>query len=220
MVRKLNGVRQKLTNVTYKISFIIILLVCFFGKGQESSILNQPFSLENYSNKIFNNGAPTILQSKKLKEILKEDSKYFIQRGWQKVEQSNKFITELVASNKPDILKANSKARYLFIVQNNILKDILKIEKNFDYSICQLDKENKKHGLAIGKYKINKNHELFEIHYLYLITNEGKFEKIKLNTIIFDCPAPNDYVKDEEPESYKFGIIGGKKMTRYWYENH
>ena len=218
MVKKFHGKLQKLTSETYKFSFIIILLVCFFCKGQENSILNLPFSLNNYADKISNDGTVTILQSKKLKKVLKNDSKYFIQKGWQKIEESNNAITELEASNIPSLLKTNSRTRYLFIIQNNILKDTLKIEKNFDYSVCQLDKENKKHGLAIGNYKINKKNDFFEIHHLYQITNSGKFEKVNLNTIIFDCPAPNDYVKDEEPESYQFGIIGGKKFTRYWFE--
>lgn len=94
----------------------------------------------------------------------------------------------------------------------------MKIKKDFDFSVCQLDKESKKNGLAIGKYKITGDNEYFEIHQLYQINTEGKIEKIKLNTTIFDCPAPSDYVKDEEPDSYTFGIVGGKKLNRYWYE--
>ncbi|WP_123920995.1 hypothetical protein [Chryseobacterium balustinum] len=211
-----------MTKGIYNFRFIILILVCFFCKGQENSILNKPFSLESYSDKISKNETFIILESKILKKIFKENSKYFIQKGWQKIEQSNNTITELIASDKANLLKIkpHTNTRYLFVVQNDILKDTLRIKKEFDYSICQLDKENKKHGLAIGKYKINDRNEFFEIHYLYQINNNGKLEIIKLDTNIFDCPAPSDYVKDEEPDSYKFGIVGGKKFTRYWFENH
>lgn len=54
----------------------------------------------------------------------------------------------------------------------------MKIKKDFDFSVCQLDKESKKNGLAIGKYKITGDNEYFEIHQLYQINTEGKIEKI------------------------------------------
>lgn len=221
MGQKQNGILQNLIKEVYKFRFIIILSMCIFCKGQENEILNKPFLLEKYADRISNNSTFVIIESEKLKKKLKESSKYFIKKGWQKVEQSNSSITELIANNEsnPLKIKSNTSTRYLFITQNNILKDILRINKEFDYSICQLDKENKKYGLAIGKYKINSANEFFEIHHLYQITNNGTIKKINLKTVIFDCPSPIDYVKDEEPNSYTFGIIGGKKYSRYWYEN-
>ena len=221
MVQKQNGILQKLITEIYKFRFILIFSVCIFCKGQEIDIFNKPFSLENYSDKISNDGSFTVLQSEKFEKIFNENTKYFIQKGWQKIGNNKYIVTELIASNKPDLskIKPYTGTKYLFITEDNILKDTLTINKNYDYSICQLDKENKKKGLAIGKYKINGGNEFFEIHHLYQINNEGKIEKIILSTYIFDCPAPSDYVKDEEPDSYTFGIVGGKKLKRYWYEN-
>ena len=220
MVQKQNGILKKLINEIYKFRFIVIFSVCIFCKGQEIDIINKPFSLENYSEKISNDDSFIVLQSKKFKKIFNENSKYFIQKGWQKISQSNYTVTELIASNETDLSKieSNRSRKYLFITGNKILKDTLKIKKEFDYSICQLDKENRKIGLAVGKYKMSAGNEFFEIHHLYQIDTEGKIKKIKLSTTVFDCPAPSDYVKDEEPDSYTFGIVGGKKLNRYWYE--
>lgn len=221
MEKKQNGILQKMIREIYKFRFVLVFLTCFFCKGQENDILNKPFLVEIYSDKISTDEDLVVFESKKLNEILNENSKYFIQKGWQKTSQNNNIVTELLASNESDLSKIKSKTstKYLFITQNNILKDTLKINKNFEYSICQLDKQNTKNGLAIGKYKINGKREYFEIHQLFQIDNEGKIRKMKISTIIFDCPAPTDYIKDEEPDSYTFGILGGKKLNRYWFEN-
>lgn len=223
MVQKQNGVLQNLIKNSYKLCLFIILSICSFCNGQDnSSILNKPFLLEKYADKIFHKNNFLIIESEQLTNKLKENSKFLIKKGWQKVEHSNNSIIELIASSEsnPLKIKPNTTTRYLFITMDEILKDTLKISKQFDYSICQLDKGNKKHGLAIGKYKIRGSNEFFEIYYLYLINNNGTFTKIDLKTTIFDCPAPIDYIKDEEPDSYTFGIKGGKKYSRYWYENN
>lgn len=70
MVQKQNGILKKLINEVYKFRFIVIFSVCIFCKGQEMDIINKPFSLEKYSEKICNDGSFTVLQSKNLRKFL------------------------------------------------------------------------------------------------------------------------------------------------------
>ncbi|OXA84046.1 hypothetical protein [Flavobacterium hercynium] len=165
------------------------------------------------------------IESIELANFLNARLPFFIEKGGGVIEESNFGTDELVlCESKTDSEISNKRVRYVFIderIAGNIqTRDTLRIAKGLDYSQVLLDPDKTQFGICIGKYSISKqNDQYFEISSIYSINEHGKLIEKSLNTIIYDCPAPSDYISDEEPNSYNFGIKGGKKFERYWYQN-
>ncbi|SIT14134.1 hypothetical protein SAMN05421786_106196 [Chryseobacterium ureilyticum] len=218
MVQKQDGTPKKKIKEIYKFlgTYILIFLFLFNCKGQEHHIIGEKFRIEDYGKVTYNNGVK-ILDSEIFKKLFNEKKHFFIEKGWQNIE-GNTSIIEFSPIDKSKNTFVEYDNKYLFIIKDSILRDTLKIKKDYYYSICQLDKQNNKHGIAIGKYIINNNDEFFEIHQVYSVDN-GKLKNETLDIKIYDCPAPTNYIRDEEPNSYKFGVLNGKKLDRFWYQN-
>lgn len=220
MEQKQAGILQKRIREICKVFTILSFLIFFSCNSQEKKFIGGKFDVAAYSDKSYSSNGFKVIESKELKNFFHEKTPIFIEKGWQSPENVNISIVEFVAGHGKSFTQLDrNKNRYLFISLDGILKDTLKIPKGMDYAVCQLSKDKKESGIAVGKYIINGGNEYFEIHNLYGLKSNGNISKLAKNTTIFDCPAPADYIKEEEPDSYHFGMIGGKKLTRYWYEN-
>ncbi|WP_123912714.1 hypothetical protein [Chryseobacterium pennipullorum] len=218
MEQKQDGIHPNKIKEIYKFlgTYILVFLFLFNCRGQEHHIIGEKFRIEDYGKVTYNNGTK-ILDSEILKKLFNEKNHFFIEKGWQNIED-NTSIIEFSPIDKSKNAFVEYDNKYLFIIKDSILRDTLKIKKDYYYSICQLDKQNHKHGIAIGKYIINNNDEFFEIHQVYSVDN-GKLKKENLDIKIYDCPAPTNYIRNEEPNSYKFGVLNGKKLERFWYQS-
>lgn len=165
------------------------------------------------------------VESVELANFLNIKLPFFREKGGGIIEDSNFATHEIVlCESKTDNEVSNKRVRYVFIDEKvgdkRLVRDTLRIVKGLDFSEVLLSVDKKKIGICTGTYSISEqDDEYFEINAIYSINNEGKLVKESLKTVIYDCPAPSDYVRDEEPNSYRFGIKGGKKLERFWYEN-
>ena len=216
MEQKPNG--RLLRRITQNFKFLLFLLL-IHQNCISQNLIGRRFDLSSISHIVHRESGIDVIQSKEMKSFLKTKTSFFIDKGGSYLSDQKISIFEIACVyNSKDMIWNKERDRFLFFEKNEILIDTLKIAKGLVYSICQLDKEDKTKGIAVGKYKIiSKN---FEISALYTIEKNGKLKKSKKNTIIFDCPAPIDYEGEEENILYEFGIIGGKKYKRYWYEQN
>ena len=165
-----------------------------------------------------------IYRSEKLAKIFGLNNKYFIDGGGQ-VLYGNVLVSEwVVLKSFSDYTYTNSKQRERLVLISKkengkeVIKSAVKVFTTNDYAICQLDKKGHSFGIAIGKYHIKNNKEFFEIQHIFSIF-DNKLKKEPLNKLIYDCPPPSDYSSSEEPDEYFYGVKGGKKYKRYWYDN-
>lgn len=226
MEQKHNGKHLNKTKEVCKLIILFIMLSLTSCKGQErkqSIVGSTYYNIVDFSEKSNEINGILLFQSNKLADFFGLKSNYFIDKGGQLL-YNNLSISELVSiENSSDIVLNKENDRFIFMVstKNNkthTIQDTLKISKGYDYSICQLDEKGESLGIAVGKYKIQNNDHYFEVHHIYSIS-DNKFQKESLNTLIYDCPPPNDYVSDEEPDTYLFGVRNGKKYVRFWFEN-
>jgi len=230
MELKKNGMPLKKINLNYRFTFIkSLLFVLFFiscnGQENKSLIGKQYKSISDLADQKYKHKNSNYIQSNKISNFLNTNSSFFRSVSGNTIERTSLIIIEfVVCESKIDIEIGKKRDRYLFIeerLENTLkLKDTLKIAKGLDYSQVLLSTDKKQFGICIGKYLISKQgDEFFEISLIYSINKEGKLVKKPLNTVVYDCPAPLDYIRDEEPNSYRFGVEGGKKFERDWYKN-
>lgn len=218
MEQKQNGMH--LRKIKQICSIILFLLNFYFCQAQNENIIEKEYKISNFSDKSIEKNGILLFQSIKMANFLGVKSIFFLDKGGRLVE--NKIaIKEIVSiKNFDDLAIDKRRERFLFITDlDNKIKDTIKISKRYDYSICQLDKKGEKFGVVIGKYQIknNKNH-YFEISLIFSIF-KNKLKQEPLNTILYDCPPPNDYINEEEEDFFYFGTKKGKKYSRFWYEN-
>lgn len=208
---------------------IFLLLVFQFGMAQkkEDTALKETLNdgsligkslLELYESKADASGL-TYYKSPRIANFIHSKSDIFIQAGSSKVSAFNDLmVTQLVLTESKNDSKIGSKrVRYLFVEKSsaNSLKitDTLKVGKDLEFA-TNVVLENNRTGIAIGTFQ--KKKEFFEIKELYEINKAGKISKLDINTLVYDLPVPNDYVKDEDSGKYRFGTKNGKKYSRFW----
>ena len=200
--------KKILTTITF---FIFALAIAQEIKNDLPYISFQDLSDFSESSKEINR--TMIYRSEKLAKIFGLNNKFFIDGGGQ-VLYGNVLVSEwVVLKSFTDYTYTNSKQRERLVLitkkenGKEVIKSAVKVFTTNDYAICQLDKKGHSFGIAIGKYHITNNKEFFEI------------KKEPLNKLIYDCPPPSDYSSSEEPDEYFYGVKGGKKYERYWYDN-
>ena len=203
--------KKILTTITF---FIFALAIAQEIKNDLPYISFQDLSDFSESSKEINR--TMIYRSEKLAKIFGLNNKFFIDGGGQ-VLYGNVLVSEWVVLNSfTDYTYTNSKQRERLVLitkkenGKEVIKSAVKVFTTNDYAICQLDKK--------GKYHITNHKEFFEIQHIFSIL-DNKLKKEPLNKLIYDCPPPSDYSSSEEPDEYFYGVKGGKKYERYWYDN-
>jgi len=235
MVQKQNGIRLWKTRLAYKkniaIAFLLLATMAYScNQRTENTFVStqqqNPNSLLGndlaslYDSKYSKAGSDFIIAPKLAKQM-RSKSDIFVNLGATKLEHSNEIrISQVRIAESKDASKlGNEQQRFLFVEKkngkNHQVTDTLSIKKGEDYSINATFENNRK-GIAVGIFYPKE--EFFEIKALYEILKSGKKGKLDLKTTVIDCPAPADYVSDEDSGNYKFGIKNGKKYSRFWKE--
>lgn len=214
-------VTMQIRNVLLRLFFLTNLLFVSC-KGQEKNDIKVDenligVSLSSTFKQIYNDGGFDYIKSDKLSKLINSSSNLFVKLGGGKLQNGTTYTEIAIVEKASDIRKKINCFRYIFIEKNNIISDTIKINKDFDFSPNILMKADYKSGIAIGKY--DKKKEFFEISKIVAVNDQGKFVNLNLDTIIYDCPVPSNYITDEDTGKYQFGIIGGKKYSRFWNEN-
>jgi len=192
---------QKKTIFTIlKSSVLLLFLITFIScSSQDKKYIDSETIIDKSQNN-------SLYTSEVLDELFEIKNGTYKDIGGTNYEKYSLLEIGIVNDKKNKSILSKNMRRYLLLFDRNILRDTLKIDIGFDYSIYH-DNKNDKDRIYVGKY--SSQTEYFQVLQVYKISQNIKIEKYNLSIDTF-CPIPNDYISDDD-SNYKFGIANESK---------